>query len=228
MIQTKEEKFVEKAFQMLVDRGVASESMLVPSTVTDDDIDKFEQHFDIRLPFLFRAYLKAYCYDFSVICAPVPLDGMEHEEPESEKGLCWIELVSLPKEEPLKNLYALMESFRKICTDTELVNLKQEQIKNFVPIGEWGGPLCIDLSQTNVHVDNPTTWQICRFDETVFDWMSAGYIDDRGVVTGERSLPDFGTLLQIYFNGKYDKAYEEQLKACGEEMPDYSFYIQKR
>lgn len=224
MIRT-EEKIVEKAFQKLIQRGAASASMLAPSTVTDGDLDEFEKQFDIRLPALFRAYLKAYCYDFSVVCAPVPLDGVEHNEPESEKGLCWIELVSLPHKEPLKNLYAGMESFRRICTDRNLVNLKLDRVKNFVPIGEWNGPLCIDLSQTSIREDDPDTWQICRFDETVFDWKRAGYIDNRGVVTGEKKFPDFKTLLDIYFNGKYDKMYERQLKVCGEEMPDYSFYI---
>lgn len=227
MIRT-EELFVQKAFQALIERGVASESMLAPSTVADADLDAFERRFDIRLPSLFRAYLKAYCYDFSVMCAPVPLDGMEHGEPESEKGLCWIELLSLPREEPLKNLYAGMESFRRICTDKNLVNLKLDHIKNFVPVGEWDGPLCIDLNQTRVQEDNPSTWQICRFDETVFDWKGAGYIDGQGRVAGEWKFPDFKTLLEVYFYGKYDKAYEQQLKACGGEMPDYGFYIQKK
>ncbi|MDE5696995.1 MAG: SMI1/KNR4 family protein, partial [Lachnospiraceae bacterium] len=73
MVQT-EEEIVKKAFQKLVERGAARESMLTPSTVTDRDLDEFEKQFDIRLPALFRAYLKAYCYDFSVMCAPVPLD----------------------------------------------------------------------------------------------------------------------------------------------------------
>ena len=223
-----EEKIVKKAFRTLIKRGAARESMLTPSTVTDRELDAFEKKFDVRLPALFRAYLKAYCYDFTVMCAPVPLDGVEHSGPESEKGLCWVELLSLPKEEPLKNLYANMESFRRICTDRNLVNLKLDCVKNFVPIGEWDGPLCIDLSQTDIHEDDPTTWQICRFDETVFDWKGAGYIDDRGVVTGEKKFPDFKTLLEIYFCGKYDKVYERQLKMCGEEMPDYSYYIRTR
>lgn len=227
MIQT-EEKFVEKAFQSLIERGVASGDMISPSTVTDKELDAFEKSFDIRLPSLFREYLKAYCYDFSVICAPMPLDGLGHGGEDGEKGLCWLELISLPSENPLKNLYASMESFRKVCTNRNLVNLKLERVKNFVPIGEWGGPLCIDVNQTHAQADNPATWQICRFDETVFDWESAGYIDDKGRVTGERMLPDFKTLLEIYFCGKYDKAYERQLEADGEEMPDYGFYIQKR
>lgn len=212
----------------MVQRGVAAESMLAPSTVTDADIEKFEKAFDISLPSIFRTYLKAYCYDFSVICAPVPVDGMEHGESGSEKGLWWMELVSLPKEEPLKNLYASMESFRSICTDSGLVNLGLDKVRNFVPIGEWDGLLCIDVSQTQVQEDNPETWQLSRFEQTVFDWQRAGYIDKSGVVTGERTIPDFKTLLEVYFYGKYDGEYEKQLKDRGEEMPDYSFYIQPR
>ncbi|MDE6621771.1 MAG: SMI1/KNR4 family protein [Lachnospiraceae bacterium] len=227
MIQT-EERFVQKAFQALCERGAAQKSMLTASTVTDDDLNAFEKNFDIVLPSLFRTYLKAYCYDFSVICAPVPLDGMEHSEPESEKGLCWIELLSLPREDPLKNLYAGMESFRRVCTDKDLVNLNLDCVKNFVPIGEWGGPLCMNLNQMNVQTNCPATWQICRFDETVFDWKDAGYLDDKGMVIGDGKFPDFKTLLEVYFYGKYDKAYEQQLRDCGEEMPDYSFYIQKK
>ncbi|MDE6916531.1 MAG: hypothetical protein K2P39_07020 [Lachnospiraceae bacterium] len=224
MIHT-EDSFVRKAYQALVRRGAARASMFVSSTVTDRDIDAFETEFGIRLPALFCAYLKAYCYDFTTICAPVPLDGMAHAGPESEKGLCWIELVSLPREDPLRNLYAGMESFRRVCTDRELVNLNLEAVKNFVPIGEMGGALCMDLSKTKVAVDDPATWQICRFREAVFDWRGAGYIDDRGVVSGEKLFPDFKTLLEVYFCGRYDRAYEQQLRACGEEMPDYSFYI---
>lgn len=231
MIQAEEnfeDIFVKKAFESLIKRGVAHPSMLFPSTVTDRDLNTFERQFDVRLPSLFRSYLKAYCYDFSVICAPMPLDDLAHEEPASEKGLCWIELVSLPVEEPLKNLYALMESFRRISTDRELVNLRLDRVRNFVPIGEWDGPLCLDLNQADVQTDQRETWQICRFDETVFDWKEAGYIDRSGAVTGEKRFPDFKTLLEIYFYGKYDKAYEQQLRAYGEELPDYRYYIQRR
>ena len=227
MTRADEERFVKGAFRALIERGAATEQMLTPSTVADQDIDKFERTFDIRVPSLFRTYLKAYCYDFSVICAPVPVDGMVHCEWGSEKGLWWMELVSLPKEDPLKNLYAFMESFRSICTDSDLVNLGLDKVKNFIPIGEWDGLLCMDVSQTDVQADNPRTWQLSRFEQTAFDWEKAGYIDEGGVVTGKRTIPDFKTLLEIYFYGKYDREYERQLRECGEEMPDYSYYIQK-
>lgn len=227
MTRTEEEQFVKGAFGALVDRGVADKSMFAPSTVTDADIDKFEEKFGVELPSLFRAYLKAYCYDFTVICAPIPVDGMERCGPGSEKGLWWIELLSLPGEEPLKNLYAMMESFRSVCTDSGLVNLELEQIRKFVPIGEWDGPLCMDLSRTRVRAGDPRTWQICRFDQTVFDWKKAGYLDGGGVVDGEPRIPDFQTLLELYFYGKYDREYEEQLRECGGEMPDYAAYIHR-
>ena len=107
MAQMEEEKFIAGAFEALIDRGVAKKTMLSPSTVTDADINKFEKKFGIELPSIFRTYLKAYCYEFTVICAPVPVDGIENDRPGSEKGLWWIELLSLPKEEPLRNLYAL-------------------------------------------------------------------------------------------------------------------------
>ena len=102
--RAEEEQFVKGAFQALIDRGVASNSMLTPSTVTDADIDRFEQTFGVKLPSIFRSYLKAYCYDFTVICAPIPVDGMEYDELGSEKGLRWLELLSLPKQDPLKHL----------------------------------------------------------------------------------------------------------------------------
>ena len=121
-----------------------------------------------------------------------------------------------------------MESFRRICTDSGLVNLELDKIKQFVPIGEWDGPLCIDLGQTKACVQNPDTWQICSFDQTVFDWKKAGYLDENGIVKGEKKFPDFKTLLELYFYGKYDKEYEQQLKKDGEELPDYNTYIQKR
>lgn len=227
MTRTEEETFVKGAFQALIERGVATKEMLSPGTVTDEDIEKFENTFDIILPSLFRTYLKAYCFDFSVICAPVPVDGMLHCGPGSEKGLWWMELVSLPKDDPLKNLYAYMESFRSICTDIDLVNMELDKIKSFLPIGEWDGLLCMDVRQSDVRADSPKTWQLCRFEQTLFDWRKAGYINKKGVVTGERIIPDFKTLLEIYFYGKYDREYERQLEARGEEMPDYGFYIQK-
>lgn len=216
---TKEEelRFVNGAFEALVRRGVATENMFVPSVVTDDELDAFEKQFDIELPSLFRVFLSAFCYDFSVICAPIPVDGLENAPKNCEKGLWWIELIALPKENPLKNLYGLMESFREVCTNKDLVGLEPESIRRLVPIGEWDGTLCIDLSDGT----------LCSFDQTEFDWKKAGYLDENNIAHGVKRMADFKELLELYFYGKYDAEYEQQLAENKEGKPDYAAYIQR-
>ncbi len=219
MTREEELRFVDGAFQALVQRGAAKPHMFEPSAVTDAEIDAFEQRFGVKLPTLFRTYLCAYYYAFSVICAPLPLDGMETARAgiDCEKGLWWIELLSLPKENPLKDLYGLMESFREVCTNKDLVGLDLESIKDLVPIGEWDGILCIDLSDGT----------LCSFAQTEFDWKKAGYLDEHGIAHGIKRLNGFQELLEVYFYGTYDAAYEEQIMKNQEEKPDYSAYIQR-
>lgn len=216
---TKEEelRFVNGAFEALVRRGVAKENMFAPSTVTDGELDAFEKQFDVKLPSLFRTFLSAFCYDFSVICAPIPVDGLENAPQNCEKGLWWIELIALPKENPLKNLYGSMESFREVCTNKDLVGLELESIRRLVPIGEWDGTLCIDL----------TDGTLCSFDQTEFDWKKAGYLDEKNIAHGVKRMADFKELLELYFYGKYDAEYEKQLAENKEGKPDYAAYIQR-
>lgn len=217
MTKEEEMRFVSGAFEALVRRGVAKRSMFTPSAVTDREIDAFEEQFDIRLPSLFRAYLLSYCYDFSVICTPIPVDGLENVQENCEKGLWWIELAALPKENPLKNLYGLMESFREVCMNQDLVGLDLESIRRLVPIGEWDGTLCIDLSDGT----------LCSFAQTEFDWKKAGYLDENGIAHGMKRMADFKELLELYFYGKYDAEYEKQIAENNEEKPDYASYIQR-
>ena len=217
MTKEEEQRFVKEAFEALVKRGVADSSMFTQSPVTERELDAFEVKFDVKLPSLFRIFLSTYCYDFSVICAPIPVDGLENGKENSEKWLWWIELLSLPKEEPLRNLYGLMESFREVCTNRELLGLTLDNVKNLVPIGEWDGMLCIDLSDGG----------LCSFQEGEFDWKKAGYIDDSGIAHGVRRMADFKMLLEVYFYGKYDREYERQIAKNNGERPDYTAYIHR-
>ena len=217
MTRKEELRFVNGAFEALVQRGVAKETMLSPSTVTDEELDAFEKRFDVKLPSLFRVFLSAYCYDFSVICAPSPVDGLENIQENCEKGLWWIELTPLPRENPLNNLYWLMESFREVCTNADLVGLDLESIRGLVPIGEWDGTLCIDLSDGTLR----------SFNQTEFDWKRAGYLDENGIAHGVKRMADFKELLEVYFYGKYDADYERQIAENKEEKPDYTAYIQR-
>lgn len=43
-----EKAFVKGAYQALIDRGVITEDMLMPSTVTDEMLDAFEREYDVR------------------------------------------------------------------------------------------------------------------------------------------------------------------------------------
>lgn len=217
MTKKEEESFVKGAFEALVTRGVAERGMFTQSNVTQQELDAFEERFGVKLPSLFRIYLSTYCYDFSVICAPIPVDGLENAKENGEKWLWWIELLSLPKEEPLKNLYGLMESFREVCTNKELLGLTLENVRNLVPIGEWDGTLCIDLSDGG----------LCSFSQAEFDWKKAGYLDEKGIAHGIKRMVDFKMLLDLYFYGKYDREYEIQIAKNNEEKPDYTTYIHR-
>ncbi len=52
-----EKAFVKGAYQALIDRGVITEDLLTPSTVTDEMLDAFEQEYDVKMPSLLRVYL---------------------------------------------------------------------------------------------------------------------------------------------------------------------------
>lgn len=65
---------------------------------------------------------------------------------------------------------------------------------------------------------------MCWFDHEEFHWKQKGveYINDEGVVVGDKMLADFKCFLRLYFYGLYDRNYEMQLEEDGEEMPDKS------
>lgn len=49
MTHVEEENFIKEAYQVLIERGVITEDMLSPSTVTDEMLEEFEQEFDVKL-----------------------------------------------------------------------------------------------------------------------------------------------------------------------------------
>ncbi len=110
-----------------------------------------------------------------------------------------------------------MESFREVCTNEELIGLDLRSVSKLVPIGDWDGMLCIDLSDGT----------LCSFGQTEFDWEQAGYLDKNKIAHGIRRMGSFQELLELYFYGKYDMEYEKQIVRNHEEKPDYSAYIQR-
>lgn len=245
-----EKAFVKGAYQALIDRGVITEDMLMPSTVTDEMLDAFEQEYDVKLPSLLRVYLQTCCHKIDELWAPVPSDDFyaqdedtmrqiremsieeinelsEDELPYVELNLC--NLLPIPQEDPLRVFREAVEGFREIvyCLDEE-DGLSENDVKQFVPFADWegAGPLCIDTSicEDGIRYEEGDTWQVCWFDHEEFHWKEKGveYINDEGIVVGVRMLADFKCFLRLYFYGIYDKDYEMQLEEDGEEMPDKS------
>ena len=60
-----EKEFVEQAFQALKKRGWFAKTGLVSTGVTDQEIAAFEEKYQIKLPSLYKAFLKSYEMDYS-------------------------------------------------------------------------------------------------------------------------------------------------------------------
>lgn len=216
--EEKEEAYVRAAAQALLDRGIIRPEQLQASTVTDKDIDAFEQTFDVKLPSIYRAFLKAYRlelkYDMLMGIVPFEIDEDTIDDETTEMRMLWLELLSAEKgKHPLKKLYQRIENFREMATD-ELIGMSPESCGHLVPIGDWGaawGPLCLDLTCTEDSIDraDADTWSLVWFDHEEFDWEEL-YLCEDGLVRGRSAAPDFKTLLDWYFFGTLDRIYEKQ------------------
>lgn len=274
MTQTNEENFIQEAFQKLIARGIIHKDAIRPSTATDTDIAAYERRFGVTLSPFFKTFLKSYSYQFTRIAAPVPEDIVPATIQDNEEDtppyidLQWLELISIPRKNPLKDLSCKMEGFRSlIASSYKLLGVTLDDVKNFVPIGDWGagwGPLFIDLAKPDeaVDINDERTWNLVWFDHEEFPWkephveaqdipviagagftMSMGHydycrrpgghstpltlseIERSDKLRDKTAAPNFKTLLEWYFCGKFDKAYEIQLKNDGKKMPNYSKYI---
>ncbi len=251
MTHVEEENFIKAAYQALIERGVITEDMLSPSTVTDEMLEEFEQEFDVKLPSILCTYLKTYCHNICSLRAPIPMDdlassynsvmhqiqsmspqeiGEIEEDEEPYLGAWWCGILPIPEKDPLSYYRDSMEGFREIVDYLEDNGVTLEDIKQFVPFADWegAGALCFDVNRKEESLDwkDSDTWQICWFDHEEFDWEEAAYIDKDGTVTGDKLLPDFESFLKLYFYGIYDNLYDKYLKRSGEEKPDRSSWCE--
>lgn len=226
-------EFMTEAIETLIARGVATPELFSPSTVSEEQLAAFEHQFGVKIPDSLKAYLQTSCFDFDQIQAPMPYDWPDADmirDPDYECELLWLNLLPVPKDDPLKALYLSMEGFRGIGEDG-LNGVSAEQIKDMIPIGDWmagAGPMVLDLRrpESEVDLDDEDTWSIRWFDHEEFEWDEI-YSDEDGEIVGNPLFPDLQTLLEFYFCGKYDCAYEEQLDEDGEEPPCYAEYIEQ-
>lgn len=215
MTKSEEEKYIKEAYQALIDRGVITEDMLIPSNVSDEMLDKFENKYDVKLPSIFRTYLKTYCHNIGMLCAAVPEDMYEEDfvymeklqkgeadiDDEPSVSHCWSGIMAVPKEDPLHFLCESIEGFRE-CTDYIENNVATpEKMKDFVVFGDWmgAGALCFDLkvNEEDVKTDNSDTWQVCWFDHEEFDWEEIEYVDSEGNITGDKIFPSFKAFIDM-------------------------------
>ena len=245
MTRLEEEKYIKEAYEALINRGVINKDMLTPSTVTDEMLDEFNNKYDVRLPSIFRTYLKTYCHNISMLCTCIPADMYEEElvymnqigskqvdlADVPELTECWCGIIPIPEKEPLKYLCDIIEGFRECGDYIENNVATTEKLKDFIPFADWmtAGVLCFDLKvkAESIKTDDSDTWQICWFDHEEFDWEFAEYVNEDGIITGDKILPDFKSFIDLYFYGKFDNVYEVQLKENGEELPDKSKWYEK-
>lgn len=224
-----ERTYIRDAEAKLIEREVAKAEDFSPSTVTDEEIAAFESRFQVKLPKILKAYLSTACFEFNYIMAAVPedIDAETIQDEEYECDVRWLDILSVPKNQPLKDLTERMEGFRG-GIEEGFYGISLEDAKNFLVIGDWGagaGPMCIDLSKSDDQVDinDEDTWNIRWFDHEEFEWDSC-YMEN-GVLIGSPVAPDFRTLLEWYFCGKYDEIYVKQCEEAGVEPSPHNEWL---
>lgn len=190
---------MKKYFEALAERGIIRREELTPSTATPEQIEALEKEFGISFPEVFKEYLMTYCYDFTVVRGvALECDGELDEQD--------IELINIPRENPLGPLRELLEGIR----DIGMADYGDKDIffKNgYIPFGDWGagwGVCCFDTNkkESEADIDDTDTWTIVWFDHE--ELAAEGALEE--VVTP--AAPTFCELLEWYFAGKYQEEYE--------------------
>lgn len=215
MTHVEDSEFIELAFKKLKERGWIGE--LTPSSITEENVEKFEQMNQIELPPLYREFLKSY----QLPRESFEINGIAETD---EISPLWLTLYGLRE---ISQLTEHMKAFRNEAVDFRKAS--DESCDLLIPIGDWGagfGPLCLDLTRRGelVNKDDETTWSLVWFDHEEFDW-SAWYMGEDGLLHGSPAAPDFKTLLEWYFCGSLEKQFEmeNQVKITYERLNDRNF-----
>lgn len=212
MTVQEEKDFIENAFQTLKDRGWFSQTGLVPAGVTDGELAAFEEEYQMKIPSLYRAFLKSYQINFQ-------LWGISNG---SDQYTCPRPLTLITG---MKELREAMEEFRRSAQTYFSYSAGPEQFGKYLPIGNWDSDwLLWDLSkpEDRVVVDDPdfgASWLLTAFAHDV-PWD-----EDYWQEGGDPAAPDFKTLLDWFFYGTLIPEFEEenQLKVTYERLNNYGF-----
>lgn len=181
------QKYIEKCFYNLIKNNIISENDLKPSTISDEDISHLQNKFNIKLPQLYREFLKSYFFEFNTLLAVV--DNLNYFKEQY--------VMIIPNNDnELKGIYEYWSILE------EEFNLLSN---GFVPIGDWGdgfGPLCIDTNKCleQVVYNDKKTWTMVWFDHEEF-FGGEKYEDFTNVAIP--AAPDFREFMEWYFLDKY-------------------------
>lgn len=115
---------------------------LIESKVSTEEITKIEDEFSIKLPTLFKAYLKTYHY-IEINLKNIKVNG-------EYKGDCrYIEMPSLSTEDGLQDLYFNINSWKPLIHAGYIP---------FADCEDGQGPICFDTQRKNQNNDCPIVW----------------------------------------------------------------------
>lgn len=108
---------------------------VLPSTLTESDVSAVEDEFGIRLPPVFRAYLRARFQMFDQVCS-----GRYDQQ---------IFMTDTPASRPLEPLRELLNAWKPLIP------------AGYISFAQWGdgwGPMCFDSLNRNADGDCPVVW----------------------------------------------------------------------
>ena len=181
------QKYIKECFFNLIKNNIISENNLKPSTILDKDIDGLQNKFNIKLPELYKDFLKSYFFEFNTLLAVV--DNLNYFKEQY--------VMIIPNNDnEMKGIY---EYWSMLEEEFNLLS------NGFVPIGDWGngfGPLCIDTHKclNQVVYNNKKTWTMVWFDHEEF-FGGEEYEDFTNAAIP--AAPDFHEFMEWYFLDKY-------------------------
>ncbi len=139
-------------------------------------------------------------------------------EQDGDIGPLWLEIDRPASMRDVTERMEILQEIRDFC------ELPEGCFRNLIPIGDWGagwGPLCIDLSVPEPEVDeaDERTWPLVWFDHEELEWDQE-YLGEDGLLYGQKALPDFKALLELYFYGALEARFEREEGV----RPTYEWY----
>lgn len=181
------QEFIKQCFLNLIKNHVINENDLKPSTISDKEIEDLQNKFQIKLPEIYKDFLKSYFFEFNTLLAVVDKLNYFKEQ---------YVMIIPNRDRELKGIY---ENWSFLEEEYKLLS------NGFVPIGDWGdgwGPVCIDTHKCldKVVYNDKKTWTMVWFDHEEF-WGGETYEDF--ATAAIPAAPDFREFMEWYFLGKY-------------------------